>query len=1654
MKYEHDSEGKLCSNDRQRNRSSTILQTSTIMLLFLLLSASSALAIDWNQFKVFDGTIPPYAANGPGCRQLGVSEFDFGAGNSFPGAGCPDNNNSVYDLGASWVDMDDDYLAWMVIAPNLSDTEFCGGTKNASNWGVVVEFDADNNRSTGCTGCCRDGSEYRIWVYGDNSTRFRYHNSSADCNVSDSKFPANDSVEVFFNWTCGTGTDPSVMKFAVNKSAIAGLNGLSFEVNTFSNPANTGDPKDMLGSTGGDLIIYDAPKDFMFENQHPCFTYDHTSESECLSNPSNVSGADSCIWRAFENLCDPDFSMMTCDQFCGACNSTPACQSGAKGKCMVVPAPPMPPPEAVTWDDGGNKMCVEDMGKFMMGGQGNCDENCKFCFTNETCSNSAYPNPLGTGSGCKWVVDPFFGGSWCDLSTAPTTGPNSMFTCRADNMYRCFNQTDCEGVGGNWSSQFMMCHNESREQCFDGEDNDGDGLLDCADQQDCSKDSACGGNIDVLTGNYGTLDPFIAMKKDLFGDMDPSPPVILFEDGPDSLPLQIDIRNLMVKDMGNALGIGIGVIGMVNRSVPPPNPGISLLCNGTETGRYYYYVDTDANASSGCDANISGSIYAGFEYRFEYEIQNNGSNDPLEIRRGYRCLPDGNFSIYPAKMSGAPEMEIFGPPGEQPQKVSCMEDVAIVAIDKTDIGNPKGNIRLMVASADNNTAGNRANDTLLGPGNGGVYYTPGAVDFKPKDCFENPMACGTAFGIIGGGKFMPFEDCFIGSGDEDLDGLTDCQDPDCLMAPWCTGQAGAFNISQDKTAPTVFSVKAEAFHDFAFIHMTANEPTNLTITLHSSCSNNSARHTFIDVGMPSNPFDDYRPWHDFGIRNGDNDANSSQVSLSLSTTYFYKLKLCDQAGNCGTSACLNFTTQATPQQFNFKFDFVPPPNPMVNTTMIKIFNGSEYLNISSGFTQNTAYLKDAKLKFDNPEADWEIEFEGIDLAKAVTFNISTALNVTNSSGKTYVGIQNQKWLDMAQNLGVESVTIKIPGMVPGAKLEKCEESNLSNCIDVSAQADYNASTDKWTIPTSLGFSTYTIASTTYNLSFANLSIVNQTASPGVSMNVTLNLTNRENETRVFNLSVNYGSLNESQVNLSENESQIVKLTFINTTEGAYLAVVTATLYNDSSVQLTSYDDLGYIAFTVLNSALSVNFTLPESIVYLNRTLNVSINATGNNTVWFMNASGQNETYAGATTTTFTSDGSKTLIAYANDSYNNVRSSTVYPVIDTSAPNVTATSPSGSQSSSTTSVTLSATTDENATCKYDTADIAYENMTYSFTGNATSHTASKSVSSGSSYTYYVRCTDEYNHSMNSSSTISFSVATATVGGGGGGGGGAPSSQTTSAAQVMRMWTSIPPGTDQQFPISNQNIALTRIEFKLSSSAFSASMSVQAYDEKPEGLEEAGGSVYQYLQITKTNFDDSIISDDVKMRFKVLKSWISTLKLDRESVVLKRLVGGSWKALSTDEFSEDSESVTFEASSPGFSYFAISAKPLPEPVAEPIQENRSMSVETVDLTADEGAAEAQASPEGAPEEAAWENGSGLDLKLIWGGIVAVVLLVGVLFWLFMRKGREERQESSLPGHEEQPARGEDAVREVHHADHRHHEHHSHHESHGHEHHEKKD
>jgi chitinase len=97
--------------------------------------------------------------------------------------------------------------------------------------------------------------------------------------------------------------------------------------------------------------------------------------------------------------------------------------------------------------------------------------------------------------------------------------------------------------------------------------------------------------------------------------------------------------------------------------------------------------------------------------------------------------------------------------------------------------------------------------------------------------------------------------------------------------------------------------------------------------------------------------------------------------------------------------------------------------------------------------------------------------------------------------------------------------------------------------------------------------------------------------------------------------------------------------------------------------------------------------------------------------------------------------------------------------DTTAPTVSGAYPSSNQNCTPhrNAITVGLSTDENATCRYSTMDIAYDSMSLTMSGSGTlAHSFSIAPKCDTTYDYYVRCSDSSGNKNTSSEHISFYV----------------------------------------------------------------------------------------------------------------------------------------------------------------------------------------------------------------------------------------------------------------------------------------------------------
>jgi len=305
------------------------------------------------------------------------------------------------------------------------------------------------------------------------------------------------------------------------------------------------------------------------------------------------------------------------------------------------------------------------------------------------------------------------------------------------------------------------------------------------------------------------------------------------------------------------------------------------------------------------------------------------------------------------------------------------------------------------------------------------------------------------------------------------------------------------------------------------------------------------------------------------------------------------------------------------------------------------------------------------------------------------------------------------------------------------------------------------------------------------------------------------------------------------------------------------------------------------------------------------------------------------------------------------------------VNDTLAPFVTAISSSTSGST----VTLSVTTNEYATCRYSTSNIAFENMTNMTTTGGLMHSIGISYSSSSSGTYYVRCADANGNTMNVSNSTTYSVTISSS---------SSSSSTTTTTNATTNVTqpvlpqpliqpspqpteqpsqpTAAPGTSSTIEITNEiakfvaspvagqplvidvlkqapaiasTSGISKISVSTSTSSSNVQVSVKPLFAKPAEVSEPAKKVLKYIQI---NVDMPSIQS-AKLTFVVTKADLKKMNLDASTIKLLRYANGAWQELSTELGFEDLNSYTFEATTPGFSYFAIAGEEIKAPAETP-------------------------------------------------------------------------------------------------------------------------
>lgn len=852
--------------------------------------------------------------------------------------------------------------------------------------------------------------------------------------------------------------------------------------------------------------------------------------------------------QRFDRQCQPGFGNSQCSSNCMACEfqSNHARWSNvtiAQSQCEQNRTNGM---SCSFTSFGGTQMPDGKWGacfpaaEFRFGG-GNCNTECSFCFNNATCRSST--------ANCTFRQDPFTPTrGFCESGRM-----SAFFTTNCESL--SFSQSSCQNAqsplnctwianSGNASTRFGSdigfrgCANAgaagSSELCMVPGDEDNNGLADCADPA-CSQHPACGfgfakdsgGNVlnstqlglgincgqfdntnqtacetfnnnASLTGScsYRTVNTPIGQKsfcgprmdKFMKGDMiTDAPPTPIGSDVSNDSAGQswLDIRGVGIHDSPKSLDIGIPITNLTNFA----GCNKQYTNSANNTGKYYRFIDIDSNVSGGCVGTLAnGTNVSGFEFRVDY-IENATSS--ATIKQVYSCVanawvlkPEARVSVisdscYVSEMINSPVQST----GAQ-----------IVLIDKNGINNPKGNLRILVSTANASTSLTNPIDSA-----GPFFYTIGSVDFKPRDCTavgqdttgsgftsENDPACQ---GFLQNGFVDIERGAQCGDGiDNDGNGLTDCNDANCKYNSFFCGSTG-FTLANpdtaDKTAPAVSTADVTKYPDSSAVMWTNNEPSNASVDFFNTDAKCAVvNSTVVDPSLLNNDTsDDFRPWHKAFLS-----QQYLGFNLTPNSTYYYKMLGCDASGNCGKSSCLNFTTAASTNtsdcpQCTFTVQLSLPRNVTVSFDYNNNGNYSDDVENNSmtyGLSLNYTQGKNITTRLHSDTQNWSITLHGVDLVKTPTssvsnFSSSLLYNNTGSGvNSTYVGMSTDQWERVAQYFGgISSVDLTIPQN--GSNLRYCSETNLSNCQTLNATKLSASSTEStWRVPVtgSTGFSQY------------------------------------------------------------------------------------------------------------------------------------------------------------------------------------------------------------------------------------------------------------------------------------------------------------------------------------------------------------------------------------------------------------------------------------------------------------------------------------------------------------------------------------------------------------------------------------------------------
>jgi len=559
-------------------------------------------------------------------------------------------------------------------------------------------------------------------------------------------------------------------------------------------------------------------------------------------------------------------------------------------------------------------------------------------------------------------------------------------------------------------------------------------------------------------------------------------------DGTDvvAAPNYVDLANLLIKDEPNAYVFSFELENDGNadsaacNGYPVDENNPDIRGEGDNSSKYYWYLDTDDSGdANGCCANYTldsgeDGALCGFEFLVSYT--STFTSDTVEDTKALMKCDSGSWIS--TNILVTLNKHIVMANGEYE---GCMYGTPLVSIEKSSLESFKAlydntkPLRVFGTSA-NDTYGRTNPQDAIGAG----YYTPGTDGFGFVDCNDPDVKDPKCKNFKKFG-FNIFENCH-GAGDEDLDGDINCEDTDCEEWPMCGGSCIFEVDDSDTQTPVVIFAQVEKESDFADIKFDTDEPANGSVMFYSDDDSCTILNTTIDdIGDATLECDDYKPFHMVNLG-----EESLGYALDNGTAYYYKTKVCDSSNNCGTSSCLNFTTrvQTEVREFILKMDLPDGYTVDIPAFGVEDFNftydadGTEY---DVGIKTNTSVSKDINMTVHC--GDMQLVFDGVDLKKPKSINLETAFICDEANNVMGMNSSSKSWDKVKHELSMggsgDFLTIGFGNEYDASKdIDWCDDdagecTSVTDYLTCGADAEGNTECD---IPTSFGFSTYTVAS--------------------------------------------------------------------------------------------------------------------------------------------------------------------------------------------------------------------------------------------------------------------------------------------------------------------------------------------------------------------------------------------------------------------------------------------------------------------------------------------------------------------------------------------------------------------------------------------------